>query len=113
MVRLSLFLALTAALLISCGRSPQATTSQPEKSNTNRQIFQVKGIVLEVKPKEKTVQIRHEEVPGYMPAMTMPFDVKDTNELAGLEPGNSVTFRMIVTEKEGWIDQIRKVPLSA
>jgi protein SCO1/2 len=44
-----------------------------------------------------------------MPAMTMPFDVKDTNELAGLGPGDSVSFRMTVTEKAGWIDQIQKL----
>src|SRR5260370_12749479 len=44
-----------------------------------------------------------------MPAMTMPFDVKDTNELAGLEPGERVAFRLIVTDTEGWIDQIRKL----
>jgi len=39
----------------------------------------------------------------------MPFDVKDTNELAGLAPGDSVVFRMIVTDTEGWIEQIRKL----
>ncbi len=42
-----------------------------------------------------------------MPAMTMPFAVKDTNILAGLQPGQAVSFRLIVTETDGWIDQIR------
>lgn len=71
-------------------------------------MFQVKGVVVEVMPREKSVKIKHQEVPGYMPAMTMPFDVKDTNELADLEPGDPVSFRLIVTDTEGWIDQIRK-----
>jgi len=44
-----------------------------------------------------------------MPAMTMPFDVKDTNELAGIEAGDPVSFRLRVTDTEGWIDQIRKI----
>jgi len=48
-----------------------------------------------------------------MPAMTMPFEVKDTNELAGLAPGDSILFRMLVTDTEGWIDQIRKRDASA
>ena len=39
--------------------------------------------------------------------MTMPFDVKDTNELAGLEPQQPVSFRLSVTETDGWVDQIR------
>src|SRR5438552_149734 len=109
MFRLFLLLVLPAMVLLpSCGGSPQ-TTPQAEKAGTNQQIFQVKGVVMEVKPREKTVQIRHEEVPGYMPAMTMPFEVKNTNELAGLEPGDAVSFRMIVTAKDGWIDQIQKL----
>jgi protein SCO1/2 len=72
-------------------------------------MFQVKGVVMAVKPEEKTVRIRHEEIPGYMEAMTMPFEVKDTNELAGLGEGDTVTFRMMVTETDGWIDQIKKL----
>jgi len=74
----------------------------------SNQVFQVNGVVVEVAPEEKSVRIKHEEIPGYMKAMTMNFDVLDTNELAGLEPGDPVTFRMTVTDTYGWIDQIRK-----
>jgi protein SCO1/2 len=100
-------LALLPILLVatSCDNSKaRPPVAQVEKQQT----YQVQGMVLEVKPREKTVRIRHQEVPGYMPAMTMPFEVKDTKELAGLQPGDSVSFRMIVTEKDGWIDQIQK-----
>ncbi len=38
-----------------------------------------------------------------MPAMTMPFEVKNTNELRGLQPGDAVAFRMTVTDTDGWI----------
>jgi protein SCO1/2 len=43
-----------------------------------------------------------------MVAMTMTFDVKDAKELAGIEAGDKVSFRMIVQKKDGWIDQIKK-----
>src|SRR2546428_9027326 len=109
MVRLLSLLTLLTLVSSSCKPPAEATNTQPEKANTNRWIFQVKGVVIEVKPKEKSVQIRHEAVPGYMPAMTMAFDVKDANELIGLEPGSSVSFRLIDSGKEGWIDQIRKI----
>jgi protein SCO1/2 len=82
-----------------------------ETQSTNQQIFQVKGLVLEVNPAEKSVKIKHEAVPDYMPAMTMNFDVKDTNELAGIAAGDPVSFRMIVTDTYGWIDQIHKTGL--
>ena len=40
----------------------------------------------------------------YMVAMTMDFDVKNTNDLTGLAPNDQVTFSMIVTEDDGWIE---------
>lgn len=38
------------------------------------------------------VDIEHEDVPGYMPAMTMPFFVTDPAMLERLVVGDSVTF---------------------
>lgn len=96
-----------------CGKTSSNTTlsiyTGTDLPSTNLpQLFQVKGVVLEVKPLEKSVTIRHEDIPGHMPAMTMPFDVRDTNELAGLEAGDPVSFRLNLTDTEGWIDEIRK-----
>ncbi len=97
-------------MAVSCKRSDDAgSPARPAAAqSTNRQEFQVKGVVQAVRLRQKEVEIKHEAVLGYMPAMTMPFEVRDTNELAGLEPGQPVTFRLIVTDTEGWIDQIRK-----
>ena len=39
----------------------------------------------------------------------MPFDVKNTNELRGLKPGDRIAFQMIVTTNEGWIEHIVKL----
>src|SRR5258705_4531026 len=75
--------------------------------------YQVKGVVREVLPVRKQVRIEHERIPGYMDAMTMLFDVKDTNELAGLRPGDEIAFRMIVTEDDGWIDQVKRLGTTA
>lgn len=77
-------------------------------SQTNEEIHAATGVVVEVNPSEKKVTINHGEIPGYMQAMTMPFDVKDTNELKGLEPGDPISFRLIVANNYGWVDQIHK-----
>src|SRR5438270_42320 len=83
-----------------CGRAPEASFQHEAVSppNAQQKMFQVKGVVIAVKPKEKSIEIKHEEIPGYMPAMTMPFEVRNTNEFAGLRPGDSVSFRMLVTD---------------
>src|SRR3954467_6202778 len=97
------------ALVAGCSRSEQkpaiSGTSQTASQGSNR-VFQVKGVIKELKPDGKTVVIRHEEVPDYMPAMTMPFEAKIPDELKGLEVGDSVEFRMTVTDNDVWLDQI-------
>jgi protein SCO1/2 len=75
--------------------------------SAGEQVFQVRGVVKEVRAPDKEVVIKHEAIPGYMAAMTMPFDVKDAKELDGLGPGDQIAFRMTVTDTDGWIDQIR------
>lgn len=101
-----------AAILVttSCTVAPSPReASVPSAKTTNQRVFPAKGVVVSLKRGEKEVVIKHEAITNYMPAMTMPFDVKDPKELEGLAPGDSVAFRMIVTDSEGWIDQIRKI----
>jgi protein SCO1/2 len=105
---------LALALAASCGKAPENVSSTAPPANvapTNSSpphTYQVRGVVIEPRPAKKEVEIKHEAIPDYMPAMTMPFEVRDTNELAGLTAGDVVTFRLNVTDTEGWIDQIRK-----
>lgn len=99
---------LLAAFVVACKETP----SNLEAKATNTRVFQVKGTIKEIRPEGKKVRIAHEKIPGYMEAMTMEFDVTNATELAGLTTNDLVSFRMIVTEKEGWIDQIKKVGVS-
>jgi protein SCO1 len=94
--------------LFSAGVSGQAPGASTTVS-TNEQRYQAKGIIKELRPDGKTVVIQHEAIPGYMPAMTMPFEVRDTNELRGLQAGDAVAFRITVTETDGWVSDIRKL----
>ena len=71
-------------------------------------VYPVKGVVHAVLPEKKTVTIAHERIPGYMEAMTMDFSVTNVAELNGLYPGDNITFRMIITPDDGWIDQIKR-----
>lgn len=100
---------LAMGFVVSCDRTPAARTAEAggEASATNQRVFQVAGVVKAVRPAEQQVDIKHEEIPNYMPAMTMPFRVKDTNDLKGLEPGQHVAFRLVVTETDGWIEDVR------
>ncbi len=107
------FFALVAALFFAgCSKSPDAVpaaVSNEQKTNSASQSYQVRGVIQEFRPADKEIVIKHEEIPDYMPAMTMPFPVKSTNEFAGLNTNDQVTFTMIVTEKDGWIQDLKKI----
>jgi protein SCO1/2 len=101
--------------LAACHRqpapAPTPAASAPAASATN--TYLVNGTLRKITPEEKTVTIQHEEIKGYMEAMTMPFTLRNTNELAGLEVGNTVVFRLNVTENDSWIDKLKKAPTPA
>src|SRR5882762_129539 len=107
MMRTVLFLIIALSVVGGCSRS-QNENSARSTTGSNR-VFQVKGTVKDLNPNGKTVSIRHEEVPNFMPAMTMAFTARDPKELAPLKPGDVVSFRMTVTADDVWIDQIRKL----
>jgi len=87
-------------------------TAPAQVTATNLQTFAAQGIVREIDAGAHTVSIQHDAVPGYMPAMTMPFAVKDPRELSGLTPGDSVAFEIKITPKDGWIEHLRKLAVS-
>ncbi len=71
--------------------------------------FEVHGQIRSVDASKKTLRITHEEIPDYMPAMTMPFPVKNAALLRGLAAGDSVQFELVVTDDDSWIARIEKI----
>src|SRR3954464_8573110 len=111
MQRSILFAALMVAwCLAGCKRdSNSSQTKPPGAAQSATNVYQVKGVVHDVMPDKNKVTIAHEKIPGYMDAMTMSFDVKNPTELGGIKPGDQVSFRMLVTETDGWIDHVIKL----
>lgn len=58
------------------------------------------------------MSIEHEDIPGFMPSMTMPFSVKNQKDIAGLKIGDAISFRMTVTDKDLFLDQVKNIPAS-
>lgn len=106
------FTLILAIACVSCGKQSENFSSEKNPAPTNEQFFQAKGVVQEVKPDLKSAVIKHEAISNYMAAMTMEFDVKNTNELRGLQPGDAIAFRLVVTGDDGWMDQVKKLNVS-
>ena len=71
------------ALVVLCSGICRA---QSQAAGSGRS-YDAKGVVRELKADGRTVVIQHEAVADYMPAMTMPFEVRDTNELRACNRG--------------------------
>lgn len=82
-----LTLTVGAVLAAGCGRAA-----------TPAREYRLDGQVLAVRPERREVVIRHQDIEGFMSAMTMPFTVQDEALLAGLEPGDLVTATLVVGE---------------
>lgn len=104
------FLAAALALgWVGCKPAATATATGASSAEETPREYSVRGVVRRVEPERRSVVVKHEEIPGFMPAMTMPFDVKEPKELNGLKPGDQIAFRMLVTTNDGWIDRIQVV----
>ena len=103
-----------SALLTTAGcphpKDPQPKTKTPTPTAKSLRTFQVRGIVQEIPQTGTQLRIAHEAIPNYMPAMTMPFSVKDRTELANIQVGDAVSFALHTAETESWIDQIQTIP---
>jgi len=84
----------------------EETAEQPPPENT---VYQVRGIVRGVDPKIGSLSIHHEEIPGYMPSMVMPFNLRNPEMAASYTPGQAVAFDFVVTEDDSWITNIREL----
>jgi len=67
---------------------------------------QARGVVLEVDRATSTLTVSHDEIPGYMGAMVMPFTVRDPKALADVHPGDRIAFRLNVGNDRTHIDRL-------
>ena len=81
----------------------------PDAGQTGTKSYDARGVVRQIAPDRRKVTIQHEAIAGFMPAMTMEFNVKDTNELIGISPSDEITFKLVVGENDSWVEGIHFV----
>ena len=82
--------------VVACGREPEAD------------IYQLKGQVLFVRAASREILVKHEDIPGFMPAMSMTYTVKDPAVLDGVAAGDVITATLHVSDTLGWLSDIVK-----
>jgi protein SCO1 len=89
-------LVLALAAVASCRQAPPA-----------RQ-FELVGQILAVNPERNEVTIKHQDIKGFMPGMTMPFTVQDPSLLRDRQPGDLVTATLVVEEVKAYLSTLTK-----
>jgi protein SCO1/2 len=64
-------------------------------------------MVLRIDPQARSILVSHHDVPGFMPAMTMPFSVAPAEDLGALRAGSRIEFRLRVRGGESRAEKIR------
>src|SRR6266478_1276631 len=89
--------------LLSLAIASIGSACGPRRS-ANEKRYPIKGKVIAVDKTDRTVTIAHEDINGYMPAMTMPFKIKNDADLEMVKPGDQVTGTLVVDGLSSWVE---------
>jgi protein SCO1/2 len=89
-----------AALVLAGAAGAQA--QQPRR-------YPVTGLVVEVDPSRTSFVVSHESIPDVMPAMTMPFEVRERAALAGVTAGATVRFTLVLGRESAYAEGVQIV----
>lgn len=83
---------------------------------SNDREYTLQGQILSIEPNRLQADVKHEEIKGFMAAMTMPYKVRDAKELADIKPGDLITSTLVVVTNDAYLKDVTKVgeaPLAA
>ena len=58
------------------------------------------GKVIALVPAKSQIVVDHQEIPGFMKAMTMGYQVESMQLLEGLQPGDAIKFKIDAAKKK-------------
>jgi protein SCO1 len=68
--------------------------------------YELTGQILSIKPERSEVVVKHDDIPGFMPAMTMPYKVNDPALLTGRKPGDVIKATLVVEEVNAYLSSL-------
>jgi protein SCO1 len=103
-----LLICIFAAFISGC-QNPAAANNSNASAGAKR--FPFKGKVVSVDKAKNKATISHDEITGYMDAMTMEFPIKDTWAMDELAPGSEVRAELVVDKGDYYLEKLAIVAL--
>lgn len=89
-LRFFLFAFACALLLAGCAQTPD---------DSRAQRYELKGKIVSFNKAQQQVVVQHEEVPGFMEAMTMPFTLREDHAFDVMRAGDQIQATLVVAEE--------------
>ena len=70
--------------------------------------YPLKGVIVDVLPDQTALLVKHEEIPGFMGAMTMLFKV-DAATFKAAAKGRAITALLVQKEDGFWLEDVKPV----
>jgi Cu/Ag efflux protein CusF len=83
-----------------------AKDADSAKAQAETPCHPLKGVIVEVQSTASALLVKHEDIPGFMPAMTMLFRV-DAATLAAVKPGDVITARLVPRAGEFRLEDVK------
>lgn len=104
-MRYLLFILFSILLLAACQKSQ---TQPQQNAPAEAKRYNMKGKVVSVDKAKKKAEIAHDDIPGFMDAMTMSFPIRADWVWEDLTPGAEVRAELVVDDAKGeyWLENV-------
>ncbi len=117
MISRKLKVVVAMVIVLMSGLAVMGCKNENKPSNSQRNLieklknkrYNLRGQVVAKDGAANEITVNHEDIPGFMAAMTMPYKVKDPSTLQKLEPGDKITAEVVVLNdgSDYWLENVR------
>src|SRR5262245_48043131 len=74
----------------------------------DQHTYALQGQVQSITPDRQEAIVKHGEIKGLMPAMTMPYRLKDKKEFDALKPGDLIDGTLVIVSNDAFLTDVKK-----
>ena len=122
MIGSKLKVVLAIVIVLVSGLAVTGCKNENKPSNAQRKAieklknkrYNLRGQVVAKNVAANEITVQHDEIPGFMAAMTMPYKVKDPATVQEVEPGDKIAAEVVVVNdgSDYWLENVRIVESS-
>lgn len=91
----------------SCAKRSTNAAGKPAAASAEAKRYSLRGIIRGVDREKREITVDHENVPGFMEAMTMSFPVRDDPQVFDiLNEGDRIEAKLVVDRGDYWLEEI-------